>query len=432
MNSGFLVIEVLSALEASGIPAIYLRNYEKLPHEVGNDVDLLVPGGKKGEAVDLIVKAARQKGWEFLSTAHFSPLALYLAKLETGETLHIDVFDRLEWHFVEFADTARVFAGRRWHNAVHVPAREDEIYLNLITRLIYQGKIREKHRLAAKEFSSEGGKERLRDAFTAHLGPKGLALFDHLLERDWLPTEADRRALLSCVAARHGVRQPLRLVQGVLRYGVRTARKIIDPPGRLIVLEGADGVGKSTILEVIRPWCAEWCAGRDPYGFHWKPVKVTQRMEGLAPVNPRTSGPRTILLSLAYLVYHLLGFWWGWIFKIRPLLVKSHAVVGDRYSYDFFMDPVRFRLGLPLWLCKFAALLTAKPAVTVGLEADPVLVRARKPELSVEEIASYQQRWRHLSEGRPSMVTVSADATPEEVVLRVKRAILQSLISRGN
>lgn len=431
MIAGELILQLTASLDDVGIPSVYLRNYEGLPEEVGNDVDLLVPAGKRSEAAIAMVNAAQERGWEFLSESHFSPIALYLANLATGETLHIDIFDRLEWHFIEFADAAATMAKRRRHNVMTVPAREDEMFLNLLTRLIYQGSIREKHRLAARDFVESGGKERLREAFIAHLGSGGATLFDRLLARDWVPQASDRRLMLSCLAIRHGFTHPFRLLQGLIRYVGRTVRKIFRPPGKLIVLEGADGVGKSTVLEIIRPWCGQWCAGRDTYGFHWKPVKVTTHAEVSAAVNPRASGTRPFLPSLAYLGYHWLGFWWGWIFNIRPLLVKSHAVVGDRYSYDLFMDPARFRLGLPPWLGKFAALTVPKPSVTVGLIADPHMVHARKPELSVDEIASYQKRWQIISSERSTMVTVTAEDSPDNVALEVKRTILRSLISGG-
>jgi thymidylate kinase len=134
---------------------------------------------------------------------------------------------------------------------------------------------------------------------------------------------------------------------------------------------------------------------------------------------------------LIYLGFHLLGFWWGWLFRIRPLLSKSHCVVGDRYSYDLFLDPKRFRLKLPDGVCKLASLLAPQPAVTVGLLADPEVVHARKPELTVEEISAYQDRWRSLASGRPSMISVAAEAPPEEVIHKVKQAILKFIASHG-
>lgn len=432
MTAGFLILEMISALQREEIPSVYLRNYENLPTAVGNDVDLLVPAGLRKTAVKILMEVADSNGWSYLGCCHFSPVALYFTDLETCETLHIDLFDRIEWHFLEFADAQAVIARRIWNGLVHIPDPTDELYLNLTTRLVYQGAIREKHRVAAREFIATHGTEPLGEAFGKHLGDAGKSLFTRLSNQDWQPQASDRGTLLSLIARSFGIHRPHRLMAGVLRYLSRTLHKIIRPPGKLIVLEGADGVGKSTILEAVRPWCSEWGAGRATYEFHWKPKKVsTGSKTAAAPVDPRGRGVRPWPISLAYLGYHIAGFWWGWLTRIFPLLTKSHAVVGDRYSYDLFLDPARFRLGLPPVICRIAALMTPRPAVTIALVADPNLIHARKPELSVDEIASYQDRWRSLSAGRSNMVTVTADGTPNEVVLAVKRAILKVIVSNG-
>jgi thymidylate kinase len=430
MTAGHLVIAMIAELEKQGVPSVYLRNYENLPEEVGNDVDLLVPAGQRGTVAKILADVAQQNGWIDLGRSHFSPLAAYFANPETTETLHLDLFDRLEWHFLEFAVAAEVLTRRRFNGLVHIPAAEDEIYLNLATRLIYQGKIREKHQVQAEEHVEQYGSDALIRAFGIHLGKHGESLARTLATHQWQASPAIRMAILRAAILNHGVRRPWQALIGGARYTRRILRKIVKPPGHFIVLEGADGVGKSTILEKILPWCSEWCAGRDTYNFHWKPVRLHSGPRKLAPsVNPRGTTPRSGPASLIYLGFHLLGFWWGWLCRIRPLLSKSHCVVGDRYSYDLFLDPRRFRLNLPDGLCKLASLLTPKPDVTIALLADPEVVHARKPELTVDEIYDYQKRWRCLATGRPTMVSVSADGPPEEVIRSVKQAILKSISS---
>jgi thymidylate kinase len=425
-TGGVLVIAMMSALESAGIQAVYLRNYEKLPEEVGNDVDVLVGKGSRLRAISVLREEAKKQGWAFLGKTHFSPIAVYFANPETAQTLHIDIFVRLEWHFIEFAAAAEVIAKRRFNGLVHIPAAEDEIYLNLATRLIYQGKIREKHQLQASNYIQQYGEVALIRTFGEHLGKPGESLARDLVSHQWQASPGIRKALLSAALLTHGIHSLSQLVNGMLRYGWRILRKLVKPPGHFIVLEGADGVGKSTILEAILPWCSEWCAGRDTYDFHWKPVRLYCGPKKSAPsVNPRVAAPRSAPASLIYLLFHVFGFWWGWLFNIRPLLSKSHCVVGDRYSYDLFLDPRRFRLKLPDGLCKLASLLAPKPDVTVALLAVPKTVHARKPELTVTEILNYQERWSSLSSGRSRMITISADGTPEEVILRVKQAILK-------
>ena len=432
MTAGHLVIAMIAELEKQEIPSVYLRNYENLPVEVGNDVDLLVPAGQHGAVAKILAEVAQQHDWAYLGCGHFSPLAVYFANPETTETLHLDLFDRLEWHFIEFAAAAEVLAKRRFSGLVHIPAAEDEIYLNLATRLIYQGKIREKHQIQARDHVHQHGEDALIRAFGIHLGNPGESLARDLASHQWQASPRLRKALLHTTISKHGLRRPWQLLHGMIRYGGRILRKLVKPPGHFIVMEGADGVGKSTVLEAILPWTSEWCAGRDTYDFHWKPVRLHCGPRKPAPaVDPRGTSPRSAPASLIYLGFHLLGFWWGWLFRIRPLLSKSHCVVGDRYSYDLFLDPRRFRLNLPDGICKFASLLAPKPDVTIALLADPEVVHARKPELTVEEISAYQDRWRSLTTGQPSMISVAAEGPPEEVIHQVKQAILKFIASHG-
>lgn len=426
MTAGLLVLEMISTLEREGIFSVYLRNYENLPEAVGNDVDLLVPTGSRSAAIRTLMRVAESEGWSYLGSGHFSPVALYFANLETTETLHLDLFDRIEWHFLEFADAAGILARRVWNGKVHIPAAGDEVYLNVATRLIYQGNIREKHRIAVAAFLEHHGDSACDDAFRSHLGPDGIRLAASLAAHDWQGAASTRKQLRSAALKKFGLLRPMGIAEGLTRYGCRIVRKFLKPPGHFLVLEGADGVGKSTILSEILPWCGEWCAGRDTYDFHWKPVRLSTGPKSQAPaVNPRGKAPRSAVVSFCYLVFHLMGFWQGWFLRIYPLLAKSHPVVGDRYSYDLFLDPSRFRLRLPFALCSLAALLAPRPEVTVGLIAPPETIHARKPELELHEIAGYQARWESLSAGRPGMVTVSAEGEPEEVIKRVKRAILK-------
>ena len=136
-------------------------------------------------------------------------------------------------------------------------------------------------------------------------------------------------------------------------------------------------------------------------------------------------------MSLAFLCYHLAGFWFGWFMRVLPKLIGSHAVIGDRYSYDLYLDPKRFRLKLPRCLCRMAALLTPKPDAIVFLKGDPATILARKTELSHAEIENYQNAWDELSRGRASFLTVDASGTPDEVRLLVKRALITHFTAKS-
>ena len=194
--------------------------------------------------------------------------------------------------------------------------------------------------------------------------------------------------------------------------------------GRFIVVEGADGVGKSTVLKLLLPKLLG--AGR--YGgvrfFHWKPVRSGIHDGGIpetVPHDPRGTAPRNPLASLIYLGYHWLSFWSGYIRFVRPALRRGMLVIGDRYTYDILLDPRRFRLKLPDGVLRVFVRTLPHPDAVLALVADPATIRKRKPELSVEEIAAYQARLE--SAPIPHLHVVSADAAPAAVVDEALRAL---------
>ena len=61
-----LITDVFKELEVSKIRYCVLRNYEQLPDETNNDVDLLIQDGKIHQYVDLINRVAQERDWHIL------------------------------------------------------------------------------------------------------------------------------------------------------------------------------------------------------------------------------------------------------------------------------------------------------------------------------------------------------------------------------
>ena len=162
---------------------------------------------------------------------------------------------------------------------------------------------------------------------------------------------------------------------------------------RFLAIEGADGVGKSTVLRLLVPELVRR-GGFDGYlFFHWKPVNRNisyDAIPGDDPHNPRGKVPRNPLASFLFLVHHWLDFQLGYWKNVRPAVRAGKFVVADRYAYDVLLDPLRFRLRLPTWILRFFVQTIPRPDKTILLYAVPEVIQTRKPELSKQEIVAYQ------------------------------------------
>lgn len=191
----------------------------------------------------------------------------------------------------------------------------------------------------------------------------------------------------------------------------------MNKKGLFICFEGADGVGKSTIINKIVPILMEQNSFADYVYFHWKPIKkemCINRIPSSPSQDPRGKNPRNLLLSLVFLSYHYLCYLYGYFFILKPQIKKERLIIADRYTYDIYLDPKRFRLSLPKWILRAFVKLLPQPNVTIALTASPETIISRKPELSVDEIEQYQTNLVKSSIVK-HLVVQNADKTPDEI-----------------
>lgn len=177
--------------------------------------------------------------------------------------------------------------------------------------------------------------------------------------------------------------------------GFRRTKTGSSDRGAFVVLVGPDGVGKTTLArELIRQHsgCTGYVHFRPSF---WSPLAP-------APSNteyvPRPKGRRdgSVLGGLARLSRSLLGFWAGYLMRVRPALGRGCLVVSDRWGYGYLGQPADLGFHGPAWVGRIGVALLPRPDLVVALEAPPDVVISRKAELSREQVLSEMARYRAL------------------------------------
>ena len=424
-SPGATILLLLQKAESQGLRSLYLRNYEDLPESIGNDADILVGKGQTQAFLDLLPEIEQETGWKLYKAVQFAPLSLFFLHTETEDAFHLDIFESIEYHYIPYASAAQILARRcQRQEALFIPDPSDEIYLNVVTRLIYHGNIREKHEEQFAYFLETYGKEALLPSFKEFLGEDlGEKLFLLGSEKRW------REAAALCEPIRRFCRKKagFSLLPSYKNYLSRAFHRLLSPPGSFLCFEGADGTGKSTLIEKMLPFLEHLSGRKDTLIFHWKPTSancsVGQLKKGAAQ-DPRAQSPRSLIASLLYLGYHTASFLLGYIRFVYPALTKNRFVLADRYTYDLWLDPARFRLKLPNWILKLFIQVLPRPDKTFLLHAPAGIILERKQELSPEEIEHYQEKLKALTSFCPEACLISAAGSPEEVCQETQQALL--------
>lgn len=218
-----------------------------------------------------------------------------------------------------------------------------------------------------------------------------------------------------------------RAYDGILRFFRR--------PGITIAFLGCDGAGKTTVIDVVRP-VLEKLYHHGVFYEHMRPNWLPQlgaiagRSSQIGPtLNPHASKPSGRMMSCLRLGYYWLDYTIGFFLKIYPRLVrKACCFVFDRYYSDFWIDPLRARLSLPVWLVRMMELFVPNPDITFCLVADVEKILNRKPELPRYEVERQIHVFQQLASERRGYHLIDTGktiATSQDDVLKVITSFLK-------
>jgi thymidylate kinase len=432
-GTGALLVRLLEALDREGIRYCLLHGYEEFPQRVASDVDCVVSAEHLPDRLASLLRDYRRQldvgvvQW-LRDDAHFIVLAQRTAGAGLG-FLQLHAGDRYDLCRRTLYRADEILETRRRFKQFWVPAAGVE-FACFVARRIVKGNLdnEQQRRLNELYRQDPDGCQRELARFwgTASSG----LMIAAAKSADWSQVTPRLGRLRAELRRRAALRRPLNLASNVLAgIGRRLRRLLRRDRGLSVVFLGTDGSGKSSVVSAIRQqWSPAFCGT----ARHTFPPALRQRGGSETNSTPHAAAPRSwaasVTRAIAYwFVYYTVGFY----FATRRTLARQTLILYDRHLVDALVDARRYRYAGPQWLLRLIWRLIPKPDLVVLLDAPAEVVRARKQEVSQEEIARQRDAYRALVAALPNGHVVDAARPLERVIADAGDIVLNHLAARA-
>jgi thymidylate kinase len=431
--TGRFLADLFAAYENECVRYVAVRNFTSWPQDFGQDIDLVVHPNDLQLSHRIIRRVAPVHGlrWSlrqaWSSHLHYDLLPARVAAGETGFLLDLRP-DLVHRGFIYLPGTL-LLESRRREGKFYAPSPALESLGILLHCVLDNSTVRPIYRERLRELAS-GRDDEFQRVATVIVGS---ALAERLAA--CLAVNEPERALalrrqIFIACARRNPRALSRWMSARVGSKLDHLRAWVRPPGKVAILVGPDGAGKTTLSELLPDRFAHTrIPVRSAYLGAQQPILPTRHLSrwyrkrfstpGKAKP-PKDAGQRW---GLRGLVHVLLDQALRYLVHVRPRLVRGEIVLLDRYLYDWrtFPHPLVRRPRVE----QIAMRLIPKPGLVFCLVADPALIAARKKELSPAETARQIASYRGLRRWVRNFHEVPADGDLPSVVDGMTETLLQ-------
>lgn len=406
-----------------------LHTWDQLPEVLLSDLDLAVHPEDKHK-LPAVFESLWRKGYSCFQclnhsvTGHF--FVFYWTEGLGVKTAAVDlVFDHRRSGLI-LSTSEKMLDGRRRHGEFWIPSPEIE-FAYLLAKKSWKGRAPASQSSRLKRLVETLGSAKAEEiAGEIFPGPWRKVAVQACLNESIADDLSDARAKFWKTS---WSRRPFKLMEYIGSQFFWGIRRCIHPTGILIAILGPDGVGKSTVIAGLTETLKQGFWGRSRL-FHWRPQTLFRKKDTGINTTPHAKPARGNLLSMAYLSAFFMDFWVGYVFAIRPSLMRSNFVLFDRYFHDVVVDPQRYRYGGPSWFSKFLSRLVPQPDLVILLDAAGPSIFSRKEELLVTEIERQREAYQRLQFRRTRKIVIDTDRGIEPTIQSSSGAVTEFMRQR--
>lgn len=367
-------------------------SYFSLPIDTGgSDIDIVVEEGKIDQTEKILLEIAKS-GNVSLASKYNNTTTRFYRFLTEFWGVQIDVsYKGFCYRGVSYFPTDRLCQDIIVHNGiVQVLEEHRGFYVDYFKEVIHNGKVKAKYANALVNHIKKHETFCLAEISQLFGKKCSLLVADHLtIEGATSIARPLQRMIHMRMYKRHFVK--------IILDRIYSLKRLFSPsPGYVIVVEGTDGSGKSTIINHITPILNE-CFHNFVVYNHLRPKlipdlgsilgKKEKKEDNIVHCNPHEQPQSGLLVSLFRWGYYMIDYTIGYMVKVWPQIhSKSKVFIFDRYYYDYYWDQKRSRTKLPMWIIKFGEMILPTPDLILCLGGDPSKIYERKPETSLAEV----------------------------------------------
>ncbi len=208
----------------------------------------------------------------------------------------------------------------------------------------------------------------------------------------------------------------------------RLAGRVRRCNGVFVVIMGCDGAGKSRVIAGLQetlPGVVTGVRSRH-FRFHRR-----HRGDAAAVTRPHGRPPRPVWLTNLKLLAWWGNYWLGYWLHVRPATCRGEAFFFDRYGFDAFVDPRRYRIGRLTAFQRRVLMTIPRPDAVIVLDVDPVTLAARsRDDVAPSCRKELVMRYRDWCARAPLPCHRIEAAGPLEAVIDRVRTVVQDVLGR--